>query len=183
MKATVAISSDFFKAFSKLPRAPQSKVSEFVSKFQADPTSNAINLEKIKDALDPKMRSVRIDQKYRGIVLAPKTGTVFMLLWVDDHDDAYAWARRHRCNINPETGTIQIYAVRGGEVEEKRASVKKPAQPEVPGVFDHLKDKRNKSPLFEVFIMSLNPMPLKMSYLMKPMRAFFISSQAAGLMK
>jgi len=111
MMATVAISSDFFKAFSRLPKTPQAKVSEFVSKFQANPDSSAINFEKIKNARDPNMRSVRIDQKYRGIVFKPKTGSVFMLLWVANHDDAYEWVRKHKCNINPDTGTIQIYAV------------------------------------------------------------------------
>ena len=32
-----------------------------------------------------------------------------MLLWADKHDEAYEWAKRHRCDINPETGAIQVY--------------------------------------------------------------------------
>jgi len=138
MMATVAISSDFFKAFSRLAKTPQAKVSEFVSKFQANPDSSAINFEKIKNARDPNMRSVRIDQKYRGIVFKPKTGTVFMLLWVANHDDAYEWVRKHKCNINPDTGTIQIYAV--SQLQEENNKIEK--SPEmVAGVFDDLKDK------------------------------------------
>jgi superfamily I DNA/RNA helicase len=45
------------------------------------------------------MRSVRIDEGWRGIVLKPEQGNLYLLLWVDRHDDAYAWAGRHRCAI------------------------------------------------------------------------------------
>lgn len=145
MSAVVAISNDFFKCFAKLPRAQQGNVMNFVSRFQSDPRGSGINYEKIRDARDPNMRSVRIDQRYRGIVLKPKQGNVFMLLWVDNHDHAYDWARRHHCNINPETGTLQIYAVTTEEsVEEEDAhqesavSEKKP--PSLPS-FESLKDR------------------------------------------
>ncbi len=58
----IAISSDFFAAFSKLPQAQQSKVSKFITNFQKNPTMSGINYEKINNARDPNMRSVRIDQ-------------------------------------------------------------------------------------------------------------------------
>ncbi|TNC85289.1 MAG: DNA helicase [Thalassolituus sp.] len=106
---TVAIADKFMVAFSQLPKAQQKKTLEFVSKFRQDPRSNAINYEKIHDAIDPAYRSVRVDQTYRGIVRAPDEGNVFLLLWVDKHDDAYDWARRHRCEVHPNTGTLQIY--------------------------------------------------------------------------
>lgn len=31
-----------------------------------------------------------------------------MLMWVDKHDEAYDWARRHDCAIHPVTGAIQV---------------------------------------------------------------------------
>ncbi len=31
-----------------------------------------------------------------------------MLMWVDKHDEAYDWARRHDCSIHPVTGAIQV---------------------------------------------------------------------------
>ena len=105
----VAISSDFFSAFSRLPQAQQGKVSKFVTNFQKNPVSTGINYENIANAKDPNMRSVRIDQAYRGIVLKPEEGNVYILLWVDHHDEAYDWATRHKCNINPQTGALQIF--------------------------------------------------------------------------
>ncbi|MEC8860272.1 MAG: UvrD-helicase domain-containing protein [Pseudomonadota bacterium] len=105
----VAISQDFFTAFARVPRAQQKKVNEFVSKFRANPQASGINYEKINDAANDGYRSVRIDQNYRGIVMKPDTGNVYLLLWVDKHDDAYDWARRHKIQVNPETGSLQLY--------------------------------------------------------------------------
>ena len=57
-----------------------------------------MNYEKINDAYDKNMRSVRIDDTYRAIVM--RDDNVFLLLWVDHHDEAYDWARRKRCVLN-----------------------------------------------------------------------------------
>lgn len=37
-----------------------------------------------------------------------RTGDLYMLMWVDKHDEAYDWARRHDCAIHPVTGAIQV---------------------------------------------------------------------------
>jgi superfamily I DNA/RNA helicase/mRNA-degrading endonuclease RelE of RelBE toxin-antitoxin system len=107
----LAISDDFLFSFSRIPRNQQTKVLEFVNKFRSDPTLPGINYEKIQGARDPNLRSVRIDQAYRGIVLRPEKGNVYVLLWVDHHDKAYSWATNKVCGINPETGSVQIVDV------------------------------------------------------------------------
>jgi|HigsolmetaGSP11D_1036233.scaffolds.fasta_scaffold03960_2 superfamily I DNA/RNA helicase/mRNA-degrading endonuclease RelE of RelBE toxin-antitoxin system len=105
----VAISSDFLNAFAALPRQIQGKVTEFLNKFRINPRSPSINLEKIRNSKDQRFYSVRIDETYRGIVLRQDETGVYLLLWVDHHDDAYAWAARKKCIVNPATGAIQIY--------------------------------------------------------------------------
>jgi len=117
----VAISAGFLTAFTKLPRAQQGKTTKFITNFQKNPRASSINYETIRDASDPDMRSVRIDQAYRGIVLKPANDNVYLLLWVDHHDDAYTWARRHKCTINAETGGIQVYDAEVGHVEAPEA--------------------------------------------------------------
>lgn len=107
----VAISSDFLTAFARLPRAIQGKVTEFINKFRNDPTSPGINYEKISKGVDKKMYSVRIDDTYRGIFVREKDTGVYLLLWVDHHDEAYDWASRKRCEVNPKTGAVQIFDV------------------------------------------------------------------------
>lgn len=106
----LAMSLDFLNAFARLPRPQQTSVRAMIEKFEANPTSSGLNYEKIGAARDSKMRSLRIDQGYRAIVLKPEKGSVHMLLWAAKHDDAYAWAERHECSINPATGAMQIYA-------------------------------------------------------------------------
>lgn len=107
----IAMSDDFLKSFAAVPRDQQQAVLTFVAKFRQNPTASGINYERIRDAGDPNMRSVRVNDNVRGIVLKPDVGNVYCLLWVDRHDDAYQWARRHRVAIHPDVGSIQIYAV------------------------------------------------------------------------
>ncbi len=111
----VAISADFLTAFAKLQRSTQGKVTEFINKFRNDPTSPGINYEKISHAADKKIYSVRIDDTYRGIVVREEETGVYLLLWVDHHDEAYAWAARKRCEVNPKTGAVQIFDVQSSE--------------------------------------------------------------------
>lgn len=107
----VAISSDFLTAFAALPRKIQGKVTDFINKFRNNPIAPGINYEKINSAMDDKICSVRIDDTYRGIVARQKETGVYLLLWVDHHDQAYAWASRKKCVINKLTGNIQIFDV------------------------------------------------------------------------
>ncbi|MFC7677594.1 UvrD-helicase domain-containing protein [Paenibacillus sp. GCM10028914] len=110
-KFVMAISSDFLTSFSVLPRQIQGKVTEFINKFRNNPRSSGINYEKIKNARDNKICSVRIDDSYRGIVVRQEETGVYLLLWVDHHDDAYAWAEKKKCIINPFTGNVQVFDV------------------------------------------------------------------------
>jgi hypothetical protein len=112
---TVAIGADFLEAFARVPRAQQRKVREFTEKFKANPKSSAINYEKIHGVRDDKVRTVRIDQKYRAVVLHPDDGDVYILAWVDNHDEAMDWARRRTFEINPQTGALQVVSVTEAE--------------------------------------------------------------------
>lgn len=111
VKVRVAISTDFLTAFAAIPRRQQNKVASFINKFRNNPTSPGINYEKVINAFDPSIRSVRIDDTYRGIISKPKNSNVYLLLWVDHHDDAYKWAIRKKCVINSQTGSIQVFDV------------------------------------------------------------------------
>jgi UvrD-like helicase family protein len=105
----MALGPDFLAAYSNIPKSQQKKVREFTEKFRNNPTSSGINYEKIKNSKDPNVRSVRIDQTYRAIVVKPPKGDVYMLAWVDHHDDAYKWAENRRFEVNPRLGHLQIY--------------------------------------------------------------------------
>jgi superfamily I DNA/RNA helicase/mRNA-degrading endonuclease RelE of RelBE toxin-antitoxin system len=134
-KVTVALGSEFLTAFAHIPRAKQGKVLEFVNKFRANPALPGINYEKLKHTKDSNLRSVRIDQAYRGIVLKPDANNVYVLLWVDHHDEAYKWAANKVCRIHPETGSLQVIPV-----EESEAAPPPMEQPAQPGLFDAFDD-------------------------------------------
>jgi superfamily I DNA/RNA helicase/mRNA-degrading endonuclease RelE of RelBE toxin-antitoxin system len=137
---TVAISSDFFTAYSRLPKKVQNKTISFLSKFRQDPTMPGINFEKIQDAGNPAFRSVRIDDAYRGIVLKPEEDNVYLLLWVDHHDQAYDWARRKKCAVHPDTGSLQVYeAMQAGQ--ESSQEQETTTTPEAAGLFDGVRDR------------------------------------------
>jgi len=104
----VAIFDEFLDAFSRIPRAQQKKVSKFLRRFREDPTSASIHYESISSFADPNLRTVRIDLAYRAIVLRPEQGNVYVLLWVDHHDEAMRWAENKKVAIHPETGAIQV---------------------------------------------------------------------------
>jgi len=115
----VAISDDFLRAYSKLPKAQQKKVRAFTEKFRRDPTQASINYERLHKAADTKVRSVRVGDDYRAIVVHPPTGDVYLCVWVDHHDEAMAWARNRRFEVNRTTGALQVYRVREAEERAK----------------------------------------------------------------
>ena len=87
-----------------------------------------INFEKIEAGIDKNICSVRIDDTYRAIVVRQPESGVFILLWVDHHDEAYDWAKRKKCSVNKTTGSVQIFDVREVVVEKTVT--------EDPGLFD-----------------------------------------------
>lgn len=107
----VAISIDFFKSMMSLSKEAQKKVPEFLYKFFANPNSRGINYEKIDKTTDKGFYSVRIDRAYRAIVKRCPEDNIYLLLWVDHHDEAYAWASRRKDSINKATQGIQVYPV------------------------------------------------------------------------
>jgi superfamily I DNA/RNA helicase len=113
---TVALANEFLDSYARIPSSQQKKVREFMKKFQTNPTSAAINYEKIHAVKDSRVRTVRIDQKYRAIVLHPDKGDVYVLVWVDNHDEAMDWAANRTFEVNPVTGALQILNV--SEVQE-----------------------------------------------------------------
>ena len=128
----VAISSDFFTALSKLTNEVSHKTIKLIEKFRKNPKATGLNYEKLHGT--ENMHSLRVDRGYRCILMSPKQGDVYILLWVDAHDRAYDWAKRHRCIINPESGNIQVIQT---QYETKIVT----NQQEEQGFFSQFKDK------------------------------------------
>lgn len=106
----ISLSTSFLESLEDLPKSIQKKTREFLTKFQENPLASSINYETIANASNEDLRSVRIDQAYRGIVLKPKTGNTYFLLWVAKHDDAYNWALTKRVDSREILGADYIDA-------------------------------------------------------------------------
>lgn len=139
----VAISHEIFRAYAELPHKEQNRAREFIERFRANPASPGINYETIHAAADSRLRSVRISQGYRGIILKPDQGNVYVLLHIAAHDDAYAWAARRRAAVNPQTGSIQVFEVVESPASAAAAApaeITKPA-PKAASLFERTKDE------------------------------------------
>lgn len=110
-KPKVALAQDFLMNLGTLASSVQGKVLKWALRFQSDPTSSGINYEPINGARDKNLKSVRIDQDWRGIVFKPPAGDIYVLMYVDHHDAAYRWAEGRRIAVNPTTGALQVFAV------------------------------------------------------------------------
>jgi hypothetical protein len=104
---TLAIDKGFLTDLAKLEKSVFTRVTEVFDKFDSA-THTGLHLEKIAKARNPRFRSIRIAQFWRGVVLAPERGDVYTLLKVLPHDAAYDWARRSSISGNAATGGIEI---------------------------------------------------------------------------
>lgn len=136
LNPVVAVGDDILDCLSRLPKSAYQKAAKFIMRFRADPRSSGINYERIQNAKDDNLRSVRIDQNLRGIVLAPEKGNVYVLLWIDNHDDAYKWALNRMARVNVASGSLQVFSV-----EEQTISAEPKAEKAKPGLFDDLRDR------------------------------------------
>ena len=147
-KPKVALSNDFLLQLAKLPAKVHTKVMKWAIQFQADPKSPGINYENINGARDPNFKSVRLDADWRGIVFKPSAGDVYVLLYVDHHDDAYRWAENRKLAINPVTGAMQMLTFESivepksdNEATVEVAMPQSAAVPAVPALFARLEDR------------------------------------------
>ena len=93
--------------YAKLEPKVRKGVDAAIGKF-AEHTHAGLHLEKLNNAKDPRIRTIRIDQFWRGVVLAPEKGDVYCLLKVMPHDDAIAWARSRKFSVNQAIGVLEV---------------------------------------------------------------------------
>ena len=105
--ARLAISRDFLPEYAHLDRSVQAKVDDVFVKF-AEHTQAGLHFENMKGAIDPRVRTVRIDDHYRGIVMAPDAGDTYLLVQVLTHDQSDKWVARHRVGVNTATGALEV---------------------------------------------------------------------------
>lgn len=97
---------EFVRSSGKLPKEIKAKLVKTTNSLFDDVPALGAHLEKIQCA-DDDIYSLRIDNCYRLILKHPNKGNAVFLLYVDKHDEAYEWAKRHCTSVNTATGGIQ----------------------------------------------------------------------------
>lgn len=125
----IAMADTFHRAVSKLDGARGKHVNEAITKLRAGHPS--VRLHALQD-LPHKAFGVNQDALR---VICKQDGNTLVLLWVDDHDEAYKWAARHR--------VVQVgHVVRIVQTIIEEATTSPPEAPwDLPGPLSHLRAK------------------------------------------
>ncbi|GAB7188203.1 superfamily I DNA and RNA helicases [Kitasatospora sp. Ki12] len=105
--ATLGMHRDFLMEFAGLEKSVQRRVFETFEKFTGA-THTGAHLEKITHQRDPRIRTIRITDFWRGVVLKADQGDGYLLLKVLPHDKANDWACKHRASVNAATQGVEI---------------------------------------------------------------------------
>ena len=103
----LAVGVEFLSEFAKLQPPVRKQTIEALTKF-SEHTHAGLHLEKLTNMRDDRVRTIRITDYWRGVVLAPTTGDRFVLLRVMGHDEAADWARRRSFSINEVSGVLEV---------------------------------------------------------------------------
>lgn len=101
------------KLASKIDGSIRGKAMAFLQKLSVDDTTPGLHVEPIQHAVDPRVRTGRVDEFWRAVMFRldgdGETHYVIHGIWA--HDDAIAVARRVRLRVNPINGLPQIEEV------------------------------------------------------------------------
>lgn len=110
----LAFAHSLWESYEVLPKPVKACVRKAMHKFQqlTVPELQADkgpHLESVENARDPRMRTIRINDFWRGVVLAPDDGSdVFLPVNVVPHDDAYTWAAKRLYTTSSAPRALEV---------------------------------------------------------------------------
>lgn len=138
--SVVALQDTFLEAYSQIPKGEQKRIYKLIDALRLNLQNKGLNLERMKEALDPNVYSVRLSDSYRVILVRPQNDDVFLLVWIDHHDKAYRWIKGKRFIPNKETRTLQMW-----DMEEVKGSDRTTGEFPAPAgqdLFAHVTDEQ-----------------------------------------
>ncbi|MFB7650789.1 MULTISPECIES: UvrD-helicase domain-containing protein [unclassified Streptomyces] len=117
----LAFANSFWESYDALEKPVRNGVRKAMQKFQQLTVpelqqDKGLHLESVEKAADRRMRTIRINDFWRGVVLAPDDGSdVFLLVNVVAHDDAYTWAAKRLYTTNSATRALEVRNIRAIE--------------------------------------------------------------------
>lgn len=117
MSANVFFASDFksIKGFEK-------QTMQFIEKLREDPANPSLRVKPLKNAVDSRVRTARVTDQYRAVLIELEGSKQrhFLLMKIDNHDEANDYAARLRIRSNPVNGVLDFVVE---ETEDNEADV------------------------------------------------------------
>lgn len=112
----------------KIDGALKKKAWAFIEKLSTGDDTPGLHIEPIKNSVDPRVRTGRVDQQYRAVLFKVQgsgTEAYYVLHGVWNHDEAIVIAEKSRLSLNPVNGVLELV----------REDVEPVAAPSVPAPF------------------------------------------------
>jgi UvrD/REP helicase N-terminal domain/UvrD-like helicase C-terminal domain len=123
--ARLAITKSFLADYARLDRDVRCAVDAAVSRFAKHPDPGRY-LEKPQHSWDDRIRTMDVDSRWRGVLLAPTTGDIYCLVTVLPQDKANAYATSRRFSANGALGVLEVRdeeAIRGFRPASRAAAL------------------------------------------------------------
>jgi superfamily I DNA/RNA helicase len=133
----LAIAKGFLAEYAKLDKGAQNAVQATIAKF-AEHAHSGLHLEKLQNSRDDRIRIIRVDGSWRGVVLASATGDTYCLITVLPYDKANAYASSHRFSVNQVLGVLEVRDEEA--IQQIQPSLQATAPPEDKRLFADVSD-------------------------------------------
>ncbi|WP_306359200.1 3'-5' exonuclease [Nocardia sp. CC227C] len=115
------------KSMPRLDGSLKSKVFDFLQKIQTNDTTPGLHIEPIRNSVDPRVRTGRVDLQFRAVLFRVDSSAgeryyVYLGTW--PHDEAIAMAAKSTLRVNPVNNVLEaILGEPDGKPDRRRASV------------------------------------------------------------
>ena len=127
-----SLSRVVLRELSNLPTSPRAKASTLFGRL----TSSGFSSEDAPEPIAEISYALAIDDDYAIVYARADDSPVCVALHVGRRDVVVNWARQHYCELNPQTGSIQVYNPEPSRPAPASQSSSKPAR----GLFDAISD-------------------------------------------
>jgi superfamily I DNA/RNA helicase len=135
--ARLAIGKGFLAEYAKMDKSVQSAVDVAIANF-AKQAHAGLLLERPQRSRDDRIRTIRVDSRWCGIVLAPGNGDTYCLITVLPQEKANAYAASNRFGVNRALGVLEV---RNDEaIRQLQPSLQEVAKLDDKRLFAHVSD-------------------------------------------
>ncbi|WP_157556703.1 UvrD-helicase domain-containing protein [Nocardia acidivorans] len=112
MQTQVLMHELFQRSYDALDKSITTRVVPFMLKLQQDPDAPGLDLKQPKSARNKNVRTARINDQYRAVLLAAGGDCdtrILFLVAIKKHDAAYDYAASLTLQVNAKTGAVELF--------------------------------------------------------------------------